>query len=313
MDEWIFQITADLVGERLDKFLAERFSFLSRMRLQQFIKDGDVQVNGKLTKSAYRLEAGDVVTLEIPDTPISTEIEPEDIPLDILYEDEHLVAINKPAGMVVHPAPGLYSGTLVNALLARYPHLRKSSNIERAGIVHRLDRYTSGVILATLTEESRLHMVAKFQQREIIKVYWALVDGHPPSQVGTIEAGIARSATSRNKMVVQLDGKDASTDFRVLKYYRDHAWLELHPETGRTHQIRVHLAFIKTPIVGDLTYGRKSPTIVTDRFFLHARSITFKHPISHEDLFIEAPLAPELQEILDNLAEQEGQEGSRWG
>jgi 23S rRNA pseudouridine1911/1915/1917 synthase len=307
MEEIVFKISEDHHEERLDKFLAVKVPYLSRVRLQDYIKEGFVQVNGKMSKASYRLILHDTVTIEIPDVE-PAQIKPQPIPLEILYEDKYLLAINKPAGMVVHPAPGVELGTLVNALIERYPKLKKWGEPHRSGIIHRLDKDTSGVILAALTEETQLQMQAKFQQREIIKTYWALVDGHPKTDTGTIEAEIGRDPKQRKKMAVRRSGKDASTDFRVLQRFEDHTLLELHPETGRTHQIRVHLAFIRCPVAGDRVYGLRESSIGLERFFLHARSITFTHPITGQGMYIEAPLAPELQRVLQKLTQQSADE-----
>lgn len=310
MEEIVFKVTEDHETERLDKFLALKVPYISRVRLQEYIKEGYVQVNGKLSKAAYRLDLNDIITIEIPNM-IPAEIKPQRIPLEIIYEDKYLLAINKPAGMVVHPAPGAEDGTLVNALIERYPKLTKWGEPHRSGIIHRLDKDTSGVILAALTEETQLQMQAKFQQREIIKVYWALVDGHPRTDTGTIEAEIGRDPKQRKKMAVRRNGKDASTDFKVIQEFEHHSLLELHPETGRTHQIRVHLAFIGCPVAGDRVYGHRDSTIGINRFFLHARSITFTHPITGQGMYLEAPLAPELDQVLKKLS-QDGTNEEAW-
>jgi 23S rRNA pseudouridine1911/1915/1917 synthase len=296
-----FKVSPEQAGLRLDKFLADSLSYLSRERLQAYIKEGYVQVDGKLSKPAYKLSPGELVTLELPPEEETTEVLPEALPLDILYEDEHIAVVNKPAGLVVHPAFGNWSGTLVNALMHRYPALRRWPNPTRAGIVHRLDKETSGAMIVALTQEAYLQLVAKFQQREVIKLYWALVDGAPPTETGTIEAEIGRDAVIRKRMKVARTGKYAVTDFRILERYPHHSWLEVHIETGRTHQIRVHLAFIGCPVAGDRVYGRQHSSIALERFFLHARSLTFRHPLSDEELYIEAPLAPELDAVLKDL------------
>ena len=251
---------------------------LSRVRVQQLIKEGFVTVNGRAGKPAYRLEGGEQVIVELapaivapPDA--NANVLPEALPLDVIYDDPVMAAINKPAGMVVHPAVGHQTGTLVNAILARWPQVAQVGGEDRAGIVHRLDMDTSGVILIAKTEAARLALMAQFAARTVQKRYLALVEGVPETQSGQIEAPIGRDPDRRKQMAIMptnRGGREAVSQYRVLHMYDGFALLEVFPKTGRTHQIRVHLAFIGHPIVGDAVYGPRKPRMKLDRHFLHA-------------------------------------------
>lgn len=296
-----FCIEEDEIGERLDKVIAQRLDELSRTQIQDLIKEKRVLVNDASSKPAYRLEAEDCVSVEVP-VDQALEIVAEAIALDVLYEDEHLVVINKAAGMVVHPAHGNESGTLVNAILARWPHIRTiGDDPERSGIVHRLDKDTSGLILVALTQDAQDKLMAQFQERSIEKHYLALVERHPPNDRGRIEAPIGRHPKQFKRMAVQANGKESVTEFFVREFYGDYAFLDVFPKTGRTHQIRVHLAFIHCPVVGDQVYGYRKQRIKMKRLFLHAHRISFSHPDTGERLSFEAPLPVGLQDILDKL------------
>ncbi|GAB4572432.1 MAG: RluA family pseudouridine synthase [Anaerolineae bacterium] len=297
-----FELTVDEAdaGTRLDRLIAEQVEDLSRTRIQTLIKDGLVTVNGAASKPAYKLEAGDRIAVHLPE-PETSEIVPEDIPLDVLYEDNDLIAINKPAGMVVHPSYGHTSGTLVNAVLYRWPELREVGDQHRAGIVHRLDKDTSGVIVVARTPRAHRALAEQFEQRRTTKKYLALVEGNPQSASGRIEAPIGRDPRQRKRMAVIRDGREAITEYTVLEYYADHALLEVRIFTGRTHQIRVHLAFIGHPIVGDDVYGYRKQRIKLKRNFLHAAELTVYSPTTGEPLTFRAPLPAGLQNILDKL------------
>ncbi|MFP4321008.1 MAG: RluA family pseudouridine synthase [Anaerolineales bacterium] len=299
-----FRIADDESGERLDKFLAARLPDLSRGQLQDLIKSGGVLVNSKSGKPALRLAPGDSVQVSLPKDAPETPLQPEDIALDVLHEDDALVVIHKPAGLVVHPAPGNESGTLVNALLARYPDLGADGAPERAGIVHRLDKDTSGVILVARTAAAQAHLMAQFQERTVHKTYWALCERQPRTESGRIDAPIGRDPRQRKRMAVVHSGKPAVTEYHTLDVFEDHTLLAAHPETGRTHQVRVHLAFIGCPVVGDRVYGPRKQRIKLSRLFLHAQAITIRHPARDEALTFEAPLPPKLQNVLQQLAEQ---------
>jgi len=301
-------------GERLDKLVTTVLvgddltsETISRVRVQQAIKDGKVTVNGKAEKPAYRVEMGDRLQIEPIDPPASAApILPEAIPLRVIYEDALIAAIDKPAGMVVHPAIGHFSGTLVNAVLNRWPQTASVGTAGRAGIVHRLDMDTSGVILIAKSERAHRHLAAQFKARTVQKRYLGLVHGWLDTPTGEIDAPIGRDPHQRRRMAVVRGGRVAITDYTVLKLFHDLSYLEMRPKTGRTHQQRVHMAFLKHPIVGDRIYGhRKSGingAVRLTRQFLHAESLTLISPATGESIVVHAPLPPELQAILDSLA-----------
>lgn len=294
------ELVAEGKGVRLDKFLVEKLKDLSRSSIQHLIREGLVLVNGVPTKPGHKLKGGELITVTIPPPP-PLEPEPFPIPLDVVYEDRWIIVINKPAGLVVHPAPGHQSDTLVNAILARWPELRGLEDRTRLGIVHRLDKDTSGLIVVARDERTKIELQRQFKERLVHKVYLALVRGkvHPPQ--GRIEAPIGRSPRNRKKMAVISGGREAITEYRVLEYLSDYSYLEVYPLTGRTHQIRVHLSYRGHPIVGDKTYGRGPSIPGLDRPFLHAYSLAFKHPATGEEMTFKAPLPPELEEVLQKL------------
>ena len=290
-------------GERLDHFLAEELSEYSRSRLQSFIKEGRVRVDGDpARKFGQAMVPGQTVTVILPEEHDSKLI-PENIPLDILYEDEQSIVINKPAGMVVHPAAGHDSGTLVHAVLGHCDDLKGFGGEIRPGVVHRLDRDTSGIIVMAKNEKAHIFLQEQFKERSIDKRYLALVDGAPPTPTGRVEAPIGRDPIRRQQMAILTPdkGRAAVTEYRTLKSYPKHTLIEAHPLTGRTHQIRVHMAFLKCPIVGDVLYGRRKQSIELDRHFLHAFRLTILLPGHDAPMTFEAPLPPELQAVLDNL------------
>ncbi len=293
------------VGERLDKVLTQRLATVSRVKVQQLIKEGHVTINGKPGKASHRLEGEDAVVVRLVGeilSPAMTEIaQAEPMPLDVVYEDADLAAINKPAGMVVHPAAGHTSGTLVNALLARWPQVAQVGGRDRAGIVHRLDKDTSGVLLIAKTEPARLNLMAQFAARTVEKRYLALVEGIPATPTGEINAPLARDPAQRKRMAVVRNGRPAVSFYRVLRTFEGYTLLEVLPKTGRTHQIRVHLAFIGHPIVGDSVYGHRKQRFKLDRHFLHAESLSLVSPSTGESITVHAPLPPELASIVDSL------------
>jgi 23S rRNA pseudouridine1911/1915/1917 synthase len=296
-----FEFIAETVGERLDKALTARFEQLSRSQIQSLIADGQVTVDGRITKASYRIEGGEVVRISVPLPEEDHGPQPETMALDILYEDDHVAAINKPAGMVVHPAYGHTSGTLVNAVLARWPQIAQFSEPGRAGIVHRLDKETSGVILVAKTLLALDHLRAQFKDRAVEKRYVALVEGMPDTPDGIIDAPIGRDPNQRKRMAVIHDGREAVTEFHVVEHYASYSLVDVFPKTGRTHQIRVHMAFIGHPVVGDTVYGRRKQGIKMKRHFLHAAAITFICPESDVPITVEAPLPVGLQDILNKL------------
>ncbi len=292
--------TVEAGGERLDTMIAARVADLSRSVAHRLIKDGSVTVNGEPRKASFRVEPGDRVAVVLPEEAPELVL-PEDIPLDVVYEDEVMLVVNKPAGMVVHPAVGHPSGTLVNALLAYCPAVADVGGLERAGIVHRLDKDTSGVIVVAKDEETRTALQRLFKRRRVDKTYLALVEDRIEPREGIIEAPIGRDKRNRKRMAVVRSGREAYTAYRVREYVGDYSLLEVRPRTGRTHQVRVHLAWIGYPIVGDAVYGRRRQELLRDRFFLHAARLEFEHPSSGEKLVVEAPLPQELRGVLRQL------------
>ena len=302
-------------GERLDRYLADRLPDVSRAELQRWIKQGRVQVDGLAAKPSQRLAPGDVVSLRRP-AEQAVEVLPEPIPLSVIYEDADLLVVDKPAGMVVHPAPGHHTGTLVNALLARSPDLALVGGEERAGVVHRLDRDTSGLLLVAKNPAGLAALQAQFKARTVRKTYLALVEGLVDVAEGRVDAPVGRDPAHRQRMAVvsvRRGGRPAMTTFRVRGHYEprvssqrvDLTLLELDLHTGRTHQVRVHLAFIKHPVVGDRVYGRRRQQLHCPRQFLHAARLAFVQPTSGLTVSLEAPLAPDLQAVLDSLREIE--------
>ncbi len=289
--------------ERLDKFLTTQMADFSRARLQSLVKEGQVKVNGKTaSKAGLILRIGDQVDLTIPPTRPSN-ILPENIPLSVLFENDDLVVINKPAGMVVHPAAGHQQGTLVNAVLAHDPELEGIGGEQRPGIVHRLDKNTSGLILVAKNDFTLRWLQDQFRMRKVRKVYLALSDGHPPTPTGRIEAAIGRDPSQRKQMAIvsEVKGRSAVSEYRVLEQFPEHTFFEVHPETGRTHQIRLHLAMIGCPIVADKIYGHRNPSLPLERHFLHAARLTILLPGEETPRTFESPLPEDLQSILDFL------------
>lgn len=289
--------------ERLDRFLVGQLQEFSRSRIQGLIADGFVEVNGHFAKKAGQpLERGCQVTVRIP-PPAPADLIPENIPLDILFENNDLLAINKPAGMVVHPAVGHASGTLVNAVLGYDPEIEGIGGEERPGVVHRLDKGTSGIILLAKNERAHRWLQDQFRLRQVEKTYLALVDGKPPTPTGRVEAHIGRDPSHRKRMAIvpESRGREAISEYKTLESFKAHTLLEFHPLTGRTHQIRLHCAFLGCPIVGDEVYGKKKTSIKLDRHFLHAYRLKITLPGEKETRFFEAPLPEELERVLHSL------------
>ncbi len=289
--------------QRLDKFLAAVLPQHSRARLQALIKSGQVQIDGKsIKKSGHILIGGESVLVRVPPAE-PTDLVPEDIPLDIIFENDEVIVVNKPAGLVVHPAAGHAHGTLIHAALAHAPQIEGVGGELRPGLVHRLDKDTSGLILLAKNERAQRFLQAQFQNREVRKTYLALVDGHPPTSSGRIEAPIGRDPRERKRMAVvpAAKGRAAVSEYRVVENFPDHALLEINPLTGRTHQIRVHLAFLGCPVVGDRVYGKRRSSLPVGRHFLHAARLTLRLPGEEEPRTFEAPLPPDLQGTLMEL------------
>jgi len=302
-EETSFVLPPEEAGERLDRALAARFPQLSRAQLQRLIRSGAITVNDAVVRPAYRLTPGDRITVTFPEEPT---VRPESLPLDIVYEDEYLLVVNKPAGMVVHPAARIVSGTLVNALLAHCPQMADVGGLDRAGIVHRLDRETSGLIVVAKNPEAHAALQRQFKRRLVRKTYVALVEGQVHPREGIIEVPIGRDPKDRTRMAVSRTGRPAVTQYRVVEVFPQYTLLEVRPHTGRTHQIRVHLAWLGYPVVGDRVYGRRRQTLLPDRHFLHARELAFTHPITGEKLVLSAPLPPELAALLNQLRREKG-------
>jgi 23S rRNA pseudouridine1911/1915/1917 synthase len=304
MSEQILTFTVEgIEAQRLDKFLVVCLPDFSRSRLQGLIDDGLVTIDGVVARKAgQKVEAPARVQILIP-PPMPTSIEPQAIPLDILFENDNLLVVNKPAGMVVHPAAGHASGTLVNAALAHDPNLEGIGGEQRPGVVHRLDKDTSGLILLAKNDRTQRFLQDQFRLRKIQKTYLALVDGAPPTPTGRIEAAIGRDPRDRKRMaiVVPNKGREAASEYRTLETFPAHTLLEIHPITGRTHQIRLHLAYINCPIVGDTIYGRRSPSLGIDRHFLHAFRLVVQLPGERQQRTFEAPLPSELENILAQI------------
>jgi 23S rRNA pseudouridine1911/1915/1917 synthase len=297
-------------GARLDKWLAAQLPAYSRAEIQRWIDARLVMLGARLLKASYRVVTGDQITVVIPE-PEEYEVEPEPIPLDVLYEDADLLVINKPAGMVVHPAAGNWHGTLVNAVLYHCPDLAGVGGAHRPGIVHRLDKETSGVILVAKNDAAHRALQAQFQARQVQKTYWALVHGRVVPESGEIIAPIGRDPRERKRMAVvsTSQGRPAATRYETLDGYRSTATgerltlLACYPLTGRTHQIRVHLAYTRHPIVGDDLYGgRQRAGLHCPRQFLHAERIRFRLPSTGEEVEFHAPLAEDLRVILAALS-----------
>ncbi len=287
---------------RLDRYLTALLAEHSRAEVQRWVKQGLAQVNDRPARPGMALKPGDVVTLTIPE-PAPTQLQPEDIPLVILYEDEDVIAIDKPAGMVVHPAAGHSSGTLVNSLLWHFPDIEGVGERGRPGIVHRLDKDTSGIILVAKNARAHRHLQAQFKDRTIVKTYLALVHGHLSPEQGLIDAPIGRHQRHRKRMAIvpAHRGRVAQTEYETLAYYDVNTLAAAHPLTGRTHQIRVHFASIGHPVVGDTVYGRRD-AYKLGRHFLHAHRIRFARPADEAIVELLSPLPPELQALLDALS-----------
>lgn len=292
------ETVVEMQNGRLDKVCSEIFSDYSRSQIKQLLDGGNITVNGKTEKAKYKVKSGDVIRLEEPETK-TLELRPENIPLDIVYEDDDVIVINKPQGMVVHPAPGHDEHTLVNALLYHCP-LSTINGTFRPGIVHRIDKDTSGLLMVAKNDKAHRSLAKQLKDKTNIREYVALVHGRIAEDEGTINAPIGRSLKDRKKQAVVKDGRNAVTHFEVFKRYRDYTFVKCILETGRTHQIRVHMKYIGHPLVGDPLYGPKK-TIKGNGQFLHAGKLGFVHPTTGKLLIFEAPLPKIFQECLEKL------------
>jgi 23S rRNA pseudouridine1911/1915/1917 synthase len=310
-EPWITRIGPDHAGLRLDAYLASQIEGWSRARLQRLIENEDVLVNGRVAKPSYKLREHDEIEVELI-APPADFFAPEDIPIEIVYEDETLAVVNKPAGLVVHPAAGTPSGTLANALAYHFQQLPDGGGV-RPGIVHRLDRNTSGLLVVAKTEAALENLSDQFRDRTVFKSYVALVHGRVAANSGKIDQPLARDPSNRTRMAVVRGGRNALTLFRVRRSFERFTLLDVELKTGRTHQIRVHLAWLKHPVVGDETYGGGRDNTIQDpqlrarvrnlkRHFLHAEKLGFTHPETDQFLKFESPLPEELTELLARLA-----------
>ena len=314
--ENILTPSADEAGMRLDAFLASKIDGWSRARLQRLIDNEDVLVNDKAVKSSHKVREGDEIEIDLVEAPVA-RFEPENIPLDIVYEDEFLAVINKPAGMVVHPGAGVQTGTLANAIAFHFAESFAEQNRQdpdsiRIGIVHRLDKDTSGLIVVAKTDEIHEALSEQFREREVYKSYIALVHGSPEQKIGKVEAPIGRNKHNRLRMKVATHGRSALSLWKVRKRYDKFTLLDVEIKTGRTHQIRVHTAYINHPVVGDEIYNEGRDNTIMDhtvrnaiasmpRFFLHAEQLSFTHPKTQERMEFTQPLPPELENFLKIL------------
>jgi 23S rRNA pseudouridine1911/1915/1917 synthase len=302
----IFLLEEAEAGRRVDRVAAERLPDLSRSRIQHLIANDLVTLNGRPVRASQPVHPGDHLEVVIP-PPASSELLPEEIPLQVVYEDADVVVIDKPAGLVVHPAAGHPSGTLVNALLARYPDLAVGGTL-RPGIVHRLDRFTSGLIVVARHDAAHQSLLAQQKQRTMVKAYLVLVDGHMPAREGVIEAPIGRHPHQRKQMAVVAAGRPARTAYCVVEELGPYSLVEARLETGRTHQIRVHFTHSGHPVLGDPTYGRRAGVLGLTRQFLHAYRLGFHLPSSGEFREFESPLPPDLTTVLERLRRRYHQE-----
>ncbi len=303
MDIFELEITAEENGTRLDSYLAEELEGISRSYLQKLIGEGLILVNQKTVKSNYKVKTGDSLLVQIPEA-APVDIQPEPMDLDIVYEDSDLLIVNKPVGLVVHPAHGHYSGTLVNGLLAHCTDLSGINGKMRPGIVHRIDKDTSGLLMIAKNDMAHQHLAAQLKEHSIKRAYYALVQGVISEPAGLVDAPIGRHETDRKKMAVTFkNSKEARTHYYVKERFAKNSFIECRLETGRTHQIRVHMAYLGHPLVGDPLYGTRKNNLDFPGQALHAYALGFVHPRTGEELYFEAPLPEHFQSVLKTLAD----------
>ena len=292
-------------GNRLDIYITQKDKEITRTSAQRLIEEENILVNDKKQKASYKVQENDKITIQIPEAK-QIELKPQDIPIDVIYEDCDIIVVNKPKGMVVHPANGNPDGTLVNAILSKCKDSLSGIGGEiRPGIVHRLDKDTSGLLIVAKNDKAHVKMSEQIKNHEVKKTYIALVRGIIRENEATINMPIGRSNTDRKKMAVVKNGKNAITHIKVLKRYNKYTLLEINIETGRTHQIRVHLSHIGFPVVGDYTYSNGKNEFGVIGQCLHAKALDFKHPITQKEMHLEAPLPQYFKEILDKLDQKE--------
>ena len=295
------KLVADLENMRLDAYIASKKDNISRTNIQRLIEEGSILVNGQKKKISYKVQIGDSIEINIPEAK-ETDIKAEDIPLEIVYEDSDIIVVNKPKGMVVHPANGNPDGTLVNAIMNICKGSLSGIGGEiRPGIVHRLDKDTSGLLIVAKNDLAHINMSTQIKNREVKKIYIALVKGNINENEATINMPIGRSTKDRKKMAVRKEGKEAVTHFKVLKRYGDYTLLKIKIDTGRTHQIRVHMAEIGHPVVGDIVYSKGKNEFGVEGQMLHATSLDFRHPITGKEMHLEADLPEYFKNVLNEL------------
>lgn len=293
-------------GLRLDSYIASKKKELSRTNVQRLIENGNVLVNNNTQKISYKVLPEDVISIVVPEAK-EIELKPQDIPIDIIYEDSNIIVVNKPKGLVVHPAIGNPDGTLVNAIMNICKDSLSGIGGEiRPGIVHRLDKDTTGILIIAKNDKAHINLSEQIKNREIKKIYIALVRGIVPENEATINMPIGRSQKDRKKMAVVKNGKEAVTHFKVLKRFKNYTLLEIKIDTGRTHQIRVHMSEIGYPVVGDMVYSNGKNEFGVEGQMLHAKSLDFKHPITGKQMHLEAEMPKYFKEIIENLCNRDG-------
>lgn len=300
MEELIFKITSEEVNKRIDKYLSEVIENKSRSFIQGLIDNDNIKVNDKLIKSNYKLKLNDIIEVNLPE-PLELEVKAEDIKLDIVYEDHDVIVVNKPQGMVVHPAPGNYTGTLVNALLYHCKDLSGINGVIRPGIVHRIDKDTSGILVVAKNDNSHNFLATQLKDHSMKREYYALVEGRVKNYIGTINEKLGRDPKDRIKMAIVKEGREAITHYEVLENYDYTTLVKCNLETGRTHQIRVHMAHIGHPLVGDPVYGYKKSKFKLMGQMLHAKTLGFVHPTTKEFLEFSTELPSYFKNIIEKL------------
>lgn len=295
------KIVVDENNVRLDTYIAKKYSEISRTMIQKLIESKEILVNGESKKISYKLQIGDIIEINIPEAK-EINLKAQNIPIEVVYEDEDIIVVNKPKGLVVHPANGNPDGTLVNAIMAICKDSLSGIGGEiRPGIVHRLDKDTSGLLIIAKNDKAHINMSEQIKNRQVKKIYIALVRGKVSENEATINMPIGRSNKDRKKMAVRKDGKEAITHFKVLKRYEKYTLLEVKIDTGRTHQIRVHMAEIGHPVVGDMVYSNGKNEFGVEGQMLHAKSLDFKHPITGKEMYLEAELPEYFKQVLNEL------------
>lgn len=300
MEQFEIEVKEEFNGTRIDKYLSSVIEKKSRSYIQGLIHEGKVMVNDKIIKSNYKIKTGEMAKVIVPD-PVELNIIPENIPIEVMYEDDDVIVINKIQGMVVHPAPGVYSGTLVNALLYHCKNLSGINGVVRPGIVHRIDKDTSGILVVAKNDNAHNKLAAQLKDHSMTREYYALVNGVLKEDEGTINKPLGRNPNDRIKIAVVKDGKEAITHFKVLERFKDYTLIKCKLETGRTHQIRVHMAYIGHPLVGDPVYGYKKQSFNLDGQLLHAKILGFIHPSTEKYMEFETPLPDYFIRILNTL------------